>query len=140
MALESIGMSGAGVVASAAAGGGYGLLGVLKGVNMNITTDNTVPLQANSFILRRIVMTNASISLTTAAGGIYTAAAKGGTAVVAAAQVYATLTAPSVSLDLTIAAAGLNVVLSGTSLFLNLTTAQGAAATADLYIYGERIS
>ena len=137
----------AGVVQGYAAGsfstagiGGYGLIGILRGVNMNITTDNTIPMTAASYNLRRITMTNASISLTTAAGGIYTAASKGGTAVVAAAQTYAALTSATVTLDLTIAAAGQNVITAANPLFLNLTTAQGAAATSDIYIYGERIS
>lgn len=128
---------GSGATAGAAVGG-YGLLGILRNVNMNITTDNTIPMVAASYNLRRITMTNASISLTTAAGGIYTAASKGGTAVVAAGQVYSSLTAPTISLDLTLAVS--NVITAANPLFLNLTTAQGAAATADLYIYGERIS
>src|SRR5271169_6495286 len=91
---------GSGATAGAAVGG-YGLLGILRNVNMNITTDNTIPMVAASYNLRRITMTNASISLTTAAGGIYTAASKGGTAVVAAAQTYLTLSSPTVTLDLT---------------------------------------
>ena len=64
------------------------LLGKLIGANMNSTADQQITMFSNpsKFILRRIVVTNASISLSTAAGGVYTAASKGGTAVVAAAR------------------------------------------------------
>ena len=141
MALEGIGIGPSGGGGAGAAVGGYGLLASLIGANMNSTADQPFGPRQFGFIVRRIVVTNASISLTTAAGGIYTGAAKGGTAIVAAIQTYATLTSPTVSLDLTIAAAAVNTVLSASpSLFLSLTTAQGAAATADFYFYGERLA
>ena len=80
------------------------LLGKLIGANMNSTADQQITMFSNpsKFILRRIVVTNASVSLTTAAGGVYTAASKGGTAVVAAAQAYSSLTASTLFLDLTL--------------------------------------
>ena len=48
------------------------LLGKLIGADMNSTSDRRIVMFSNpsKFILRRIVVTNASISLTTAAGGI----------------------------------------------------------------------
>jgi len=104
------------------------------GQNFNITTDQAtvVPVTATGFAyLDKVIVANASISLTTAAGGIYSAASKGGTALVAAAQTYATLTGSTIVAELTIAAR-LKLV-SGSSVYLNLTTAQGAAATADVY-------
>lgn len=113
------------------------LLGVLKGADMNTTGDQAIPIAASKCVIRRIVVANASISLTTAAGGFYTAAAKGGTAIVANTQVYSALTAASKFIDLTLAAIlGTDVRTEGT-LYLSLTTAQGAAATADVYIYGD---
>ena len=118
------------------------LLGKLIGANMNSTADQQITLLDNpsKFILRRIVVTNASISLTTAAGGVYTAASKGGTAVVAAAQAYSSLTTSSLFLDLTLSttsSASTTVKSSIPNLYLSLTTAQGAAATADVYVYGD---
>lgn len=118
------------------------LLGKLIGANMNSTADQQITMLDNpsKFILRRIVVTNASISLTTAAGGVYTAASKGGTAVVAAAQAYSSLTTSALFLDLTLSttsSASTTVKSSIPNLYLSLTTGQGAAATADVYVYGD---
>ena len=86
--------------------------------------------------ISKITATNASVSLTTAVGGIYPAAAKGGTAAVANSQVYSALTAAAIALDLTLAA-GTVVYAKGGQLYLSLTSPQGAAATADLYVWGD---
>ena len=118
------------------------LLGKLISANMNSTDDQRIVMFSNpsKFILRRIVVTNASISLTTAAGGVYTAASKGGTAVVASSQAYSSLSASTLVLDLTLSTTGsasTTVKSSIPNLYLSLTTAQGAAATADVYVYGD---
>lgn len=118
------------------------LLGKLIAANMNVTTDQQITMFSNpsKFVLRRIVVTNASTSLSTAAGGIYTAVSKGGTAVVAASQAYSTLTTSALFLDLTLntaSSANITVKSSVPNLYLSLTTAQGGAATADVYVYGD---
>jgi len=118
------------------------LLGTLIGANMNSTADQIITKFSNpsKYIIRRIVVANASISLTTAAGGVYTAASKGGVAVVAAAQAYSSLTTSALFLDLTLSTSGsasTTVKSSIPNLYLSLTTAQGAAATADVYVYGD---
>lgn len=114
-----------------------GVIASLVSANMNTTADQTItityPNGAAHFYIDKVLVTNASASLTLAAGGIYTAASKGGTAVVAAAQVFSGLTGSGKSLLPTIAVTDAR---AETSLFLSLTTAQGAAATADLYILG----
>ena len=114
------------------------LLFKLIGANMNVTTDQAFTLiggavPANYFITR-IRAVNASLSLTTAAGGVYDTASKGGTTLVAAAQVYSALTAATLGLDLTLTAYG-NGFRAGVTPILSLTTGQGAAATCDFYIY-----
>lgn len=114
-------------------------LGVLRGADMNVDTDQAIAINSARYIIRRIVAQNASISLTLAAGGIYTAAVKGGTAIVTAAQVYSALSAASKFLDLTLIAALGTDILTVTTLFLSLTTAQGAAATCDFFILGDRL-
>ena len=129
--------------------GGIALIGQLVGANMNVTTDQNIPLIIpggfSRYRIEAIYANNASISLTTAAGGIYPAAAKAGAPLVAAAQAYAGLTAPGdnaagSALALTLAAAAatteFNAVQTALGLFFSLTTAQGAAATADLYVFG----
>lgn len=118
------------------------VLASIIGANMNITTDQPMLSKFDLTMLKygvsKILVTNASTSLTTAAGGIYSAAAKGGVAIVAAAQVYTGLTVAASLLNLTIATAGGNQVFSVAPV-LSLTTPQGGEATADLYLIGNII-
>lgn len=114
------------------------LLGRLLSANMNVTTDQKISLQASKCRVRRILVTNASISLDTAVGGVYTAASKAD-AVVANTQVYSALTSAAKLVDLTIATRGTTDTVATGALFLSLTTAQGAAATADIYVFGDNL-
>jgi hypothetical protein len=111
---------------------------------MNSTDDQQITIFSApaKFIVRRIVATNASVDLTTAVGGIYPAVSKGGTAVVANSQVFSGLTAATKFVDLTIASGYTSGgdILTVKNLFLSLTTPQGAAATADVYVYGDIIT
>lgn len=111
------------------------ILWTLTSANMNTTADQALSkaFSFGNFIITQIIATNASTSLTTAVGGIYTATSKGGTAVVANSQVYSVLTAAGVTLPLTIADSS---VRTGASLYLSLTISQGGAATADLLVLG----
>jgi hypothetical protein len=116
-------------------------LGRLLAANMNIVTDQAIALYVPAtapFRVTKVTAKNASLSLTTAVGGLYTAASKGGTAVVAATQAYSSLGTSAQALDLTIAATPGNTVLAGgTPLYLSLSTAQGASASADFYVFGD---
>lgn len=105
-----------------------GLIGRLQGANMALTSDQQIPLFATkTFRITKITSTNASISLTTAAGGIYPAVSKAGTAVVAAGQTYSAQTTPGFANDLTIATTpGETYYPTSTTLYLSLTTGQGA--------------
>lgn len=116
--------------------GNSGVCGFAHSLNFNTTADQPIYIKAPC-IVRRIVVTNSSRSFTTAAGGIYTATSKGGTAIVAAAQTYAGLTAGGKYIDLTLAAVLGTDLLEVTPVYLSLTTAQGAAAIADVYIFGD---
>lgn len=71
------------------------------------------------------------------AGGIYTAAAKGGTAIVAATQSYASLTGAGTMTTATLATVTTTDVMSAIALFLNLTDNNGAALVADVFVYGQ---
>jgi hypothetical protein len=104
---------------------------------MNSTADQALTrlFSFTNFLITSIRVNNASISLTTAAGGFYTAASKGGVTAVAAAQAYSALTGSTLGMEATIAAAGMATLTTG-ALFLSLTTAQGSAATADIYVLG----
>jgi hypothetical protein len=118
----------------------YGLLGKLAAADFNITTDNAIPIASAKYIVRRIVVSGASISLTTAVGGIYTGASKSGSVLVAATQVFSALTAVSKFLDLTIQAPATTDYQTVPTLYLSLTTPQGAAAVASVFIYGENLA
>lgn len=116
------------------------LLGTLTSANFNSTSDQAITIDATNYILRRIVVTNPSINLDTAAGGFYTGAGKTGVTVVAAAQTYTTLALSTRWMDLTLAAGPAANRLSSTTIFLSLTSPQGEAATADVYLFGHKIA
>lgn len=128
--------------------GGECILGVLRSANLNVTTDQgigIVPLTstnagylatATKYIVTRIWVDNCSLSVTTAAGGIYPATSKGGTPLVAAAQTYTNCTSSTTMQQATLAAATTTTTYTATTLFFSLTAAQGAAATGDVYVYG----
>ena len=114
------------------------MIGRLLAANFNITTDQAITLPAGSWIITGVYAVKGSINMTTAAGGVYTAASKGGTAVVAAGQVYTGLTGTATDVATLTMAATPTVTLtaSGTGLYFALTTGQGAAATGDIFVYG----
>jgi hypothetical protein len=110
------------------------VLGSIIGADFNVTTDQGIVIACPKFYIETIWVTNASISLTTAVGGFYTGAGKTGTTLVAASQVYSALTAPSKIMAVTMAA--VNDTLTVGQIYFALTTAQGAAATADVFVLG----
>lgn len=114
------------------------LIAYLKSANFDITTDQAFNVLTNAkYRVTKIVGLNTSVpGMNTAVGGIYTAASKGGSALVANSQVYTGLTNALTALDLTLALPNL-VLVAGTPLYFALTTPQGAAATADLAVYGQ---
>lgn len=103
--------------------------------NMNVTTDQSMipDFVIGSYIIDRIEVYSASTSLTTAAGGIYTAASKGNTAIVAAGQAYSELTTAAKTMAATLATTDLRTETP----ILSLTTGQGSAATAIVEIWGQ---
>lgn len=70
------------------------------------------------------------------AGGVYTAATKGGNAIVAAAQTYAGLSGAGKIQTCTVAAIAATDVQTSTTLFLSLSTGNTGALTADVYVFG----
>lgn len=120
------------------------LLGLIIGADMNSTDGQAIGGLPSKYTITKILVTNASISLTTAAGGFYFGQVppneKTGTAIVAAAQVYSALTAASKKLSLTLTATIGTDVLTAATIYLSLTTAQGAPATADVYVFGEDLA
>jgi len=110
------------------------LLAVATGVNVNATGDQAVLriINAQNYSVSNVVFTNASISLSSAAAGLFTAPSAGGTGIVANAALSA-LTGPTIVSQRTVASTATPV---SQILYLNVGTAQGAAATMDVYVYG----
>lgn len=109
------------------------LLGVAQGVNLNATGDTVIPvINSTNYSVANVILVNGSISLTTAQAGLFTGAGAGGTAVVANALLNA-VTGPTVVSQRTVASTATN---TGQYLYWNVSVAQGAAATGDVYIYG----
>lgn len=116
------------------------LLGRLPSANMNITTDQAIPMNSSNYVITAILVINASLSLTTAAGGVYNDVSKpAGGILVAATQAYSALTSSSKYLLLTLASLATTDKQTAANLYLSLTTAQGAAATAEIRVYGYRL-
>lgn len=119
------------------------LLAVLSSANFNPsvggggTDQQIIPNFNGKYRPKRIVALNTSVAgMSTAQGGIYTGAGRTGTTLVAAGQAYTGLANALTALELTLA--NPNVVLpAGTPMYLNLSVAQGATATADLYVFGD---
>lgn len=111
------------------------ILFALDTANMNVTTDQKFrKLYDNigDFRITRIFSAGHSIALSTAVGGIYPTTGKGGTPIVPASQGYAS---PD---DLALA---FKDILTGAATpYLSLSTSQGAAATARIFIMGVPIS
>lgn len=126
------------------------IIGYALGVNCNsATTDTAVPLfllPLTNFTVTKVQVNNASVSLTTATASVYTATGgSGGSGVALAADqaLSALSTTLTGNMNMTLASAASNTVLNagtlatGTTLYVRIGTAQGAAATADFYIWGE---
>lgn len=107
----------------------------LRGANLNSAADQLFT-EIGSFTrykVTQIESVSKSGNALIAAGGIYTGAGKTGSAIVAAAQAWGALSAVDKLLSPTVAAlADAQQAVPQ----LSLTTAAGAAATADIFIFG----
>jgi hypothetical protein len=114
----------------------------IRAANFNITTDQAcaIPASVTAWVPTSILATNCSGSFTLAAGGVYPATSKGGTALVAAGQAYTALTGAAVVLGLTLAANIATTRQTVNTVYLSLTTGTGSAATCDFYVIGNDLT
>lgn len=114
----------------------------IRAANFNTTADQSciIPASVTAWAPTSILVTNCSGTFTLAAGGVYPATSKGGTALVAAAQVYTALTGAAVILGLTLAANIATTRLTINTVYLALTTGAGSAATCDFYVIGNDLT
>jgi len=109
------------------------LIGSAQSVNLNAVGDTTAPILVSGRVsVAYVLVTNASVSLTTAQVAVYTAPSAGGTAVLSATA----LTGATTAAKVVNTAASSTDAITGANLYVRNTTAQGAAATADVFIYG----
>ena len=109
------------------------LIASAQSVNLNTVGDTVANILVSGRVsVQSIIVTNASTDLTTAQLAVYTGSAAGGTAVKTA---YA-LTGNTTAAKVVVTAATSTDAVTSTPLYIRCTTAQGAAATADVFIYG----
>jgi hypothetical protein len=110
------------------------LLASAQGVNLNAVADTAATLlnDSGNVSVQSIIVANASVDLTTAQLAVYSGPGATGTAIKTA---YA-LTGNSTSAKVVVTAATSTDAVDVSQLFIRCTTAQGAAATADVFIYG----
>ena len=115
----------------------------LLNADFNADSDQPIVLPAaiQAFQLTGIIITGATASLSVAVGGFYTEADKAGDEIVADTQVYSALTTYDLLMQATLASFAQTARfsrrnLTDWSIYFSLTTPQGGAALADIYLIG----
>jgi hypothetical protein len=118
---------------------GYNIIGSRIGLDCNVgATDTAVAMNSTRYRIDKIVIDNASTSLSAATVGVFTAGGGGGTTI-AADQAMSALTSSAKFDDLTLQAITGTDVFTNASLQVRIGTPQGVLATADIRIYGWRL-
>ena len=118
------------------------VLGVLKGVSTAAAADFAIQINNSAlYVPVSVVVANANNagatqSVASVNLGVYTAVAKGGSAVLTAAALTSQTTPSYVTIS---AATNPNTALSSQTVYVNISTAF-ATATVDVYIYGYDLS
>jgi hypothetical protein len=109
------------------------LLGYARSVSLDNVADTVITLIASGKLsVSNFIVTNASVSLAQATGGLFTAAAAGGTTIVSDAAL-STCTGSTIVLQMTVASTAL---VTGNKLYFRCGTKNTASATCDVYVYG----
>jgi hypothetical protein len=110
----------------------------IRAADFNSTADQlcVLPAAVTTYKIIEIFETNCSSSPGSAAGGVYTAASKGGTAIVAASQTFVTAQAIAPTIPNTLATNMATTRFTANPLYLSLTTPKGSAVTCDMYVIG----
>lgn len=113
------------------------VIGKVTALNLNQTnTDNAVTINLTKYIVRKVTVTNCSISLAAnlATIGVFSSTGGGGSTLVALALVQS-LTATTKFVDMTIALTA--DTLTATTLYVRNGVTAGTAATCDVYIVAD---
>ena len=110
------------------------LLAQAKGVDLTAAGDTLAPvISATKYAVKDIVITGCTISVTTAAIGIFTAPASAGTAILASLLLTAVTGA---STDLLDQAPTSTAIASALNLYVRVITTFATASTVDVAVYG----
>lgn len=112
-----------------------GHIAKLLGANMQVATDQAMTMYVyglTRYQVTSVYIDNCTVSPSGDAGGIYTAASKGGTAIVAAAQTYTALTTAAAVQALTINS---TAAQTATQLYFSLTTGT-TGGPCDIFVDG----
>ena len=109
---------------------------VVPNVNFNVTGDTviTVRIPAAHYSVRRLAVKGLTGTFGTAKAGLYTAASAGGAVIAAQQTITISSVADNTVGDEFVLTLGL-ISLTETTLYLNIGTPQGAAATGNVYLY-----
>jgi hypothetical protein len=108
------------------------LLTSKKLIDVNALGDTALPIiNSNSYSVKFVVVTG-SISLTTAAAGLFAAPAAAGTAIVSNGALSG-VSGSTVVVELTVNS---TAIKTAQTLYFNVATVQGAAATLNIFVYG----
>lgn len=111
---------------------------VIRGADFQLTTDQALTKVGSftNYVITSVIAVRKTGGATVAClGGIYTAAAKGGTPLIAATQSWVLLSGAGKQVQATLAAVLSTDVQTATPV-LALSTGSTAAVTADLFIFG----
>lgn len=111
---------------------------ILRSANMTLTTDQSFVkvFPGTKYVVYNVVGVRVSGAFGTAClGGVYDAASKGGNALVAATQTWASMTGANTCTEAILAAIANTTVETATP-FLSLTTGNTGALAADIFISG----
>lgn len=113
------------------------ILGIFKALNINSAgSDNAITIPYAKYIVRKVIITNASADLTLglATIGVFTGAGATGSTIVSAGAI-AALSGSTKYLDMTIALTA--DILTAATLYIRNVLANGSSATVDVYIIGD---
>lgn len=129
------------------------IAGSLTSANMNSTADQSIsltsPSGATNWVIDHIIATNCSGSVTTAKGGFYAATSKSSPMIGSTTSVWSNLaTTNTAAITFPVPSALATApgdqfayyTSSSHTMYLSLTTAQGATMTCDIYVIGLRLS
>jgi hypothetical protein len=116
-------------------------LGKIESADVDTTDDQIIYLSGDDsikYIIRKIIVTNASVNLSNIRGNLYTGPNKTGTSIVNLHN-FNSLNNPDDFIELTIV--GVNsIILRNPILYFSMTDTQGSPASVDLYLFGDSLN